>query len=86
MIYLDLQHRYCTDVSAKIHTSIVADHIPLSIPAARGRKRKAMTSARPVLGFQELLEMDIREDARNTEVSLGTYIHRSVNPISSVPN
>ena len=47
-----------------------------------------MATAKPILGFQEILDMNFREEARKqrlidngaTEVSLGTYIHRTVKP------
>ena len=82
------QHRQCTNIKAKIHTSIVADDILLSEPAASGRKRKGSSLGKPGLGFHELLESDTREDARkqrilsdgSTEVSLGTYLHKIVKP------
>ena len=48
-----------------MHSSLVANNVPLSVKETRGRKRKAVSAATRILTFQEMLEQDIEEEARN---------------------
>ena len=71
-----------------MHSSIVANHIPLSGKETRGRKRESREQSLKILTFQEMLDQDIEEEARkkrltdggNAEIALGACIHASVKP------